>query len=129
MVGVRKALTNQLPLPCAHSLASAGPLLWGVGCGGCPYLCCELDGLGQGELWGPWGLAGRLCWWQVASPRGGWGLRGGGGGRRGGGGGGGGSGSGGSSVGGSGVGLLDRGGQQLGLSLLKEELLLGRYQR
>ena len=79
---------------------------------GCPYLCCELDGLGQGELWGPGGLAGRLWWRQVASPGGGWGLRG-----RGGGGGGGRGGSGG------------RGGQELGLRLLQEELLLSWHQR
>ena len=96
--------------------------------GGRPYLCCELDGLGQGKLWGPRGLAGRLWWWQVASPGGGggWGLRGrgggggGGGGRRRGGGGGG---------GGDGAGLLHGGGQELGLRLLQEELLLSRHQR
>lgn len=96
-----------------------------------PYLCCELDGLGQGELWGPWGLAGRLWLWQVTSPRGGWGLRGGGGGRRGGGrgGGGGGGGSSSSGIGGSGgTGLLHGGGQELGLGLLQKELLLSWHQ-
>lgn len=96
---------------------------------GCPYLRCELDGLGQGELRGPRGLAGRLWRWQVASPRGGWGLRGrGGGGGRGGRGGGGGGGCG-SSVSGSGsIGLLHGGGQELGLGLLQEELLLSWHQ-